>query len=205
MPLRAVPTAAVIALLALAPSPLAAQSDSTTGRLVGTVVDLDGRPLGGVEVTLLPAALRRTTSDSGRFTFRAVPAGWYVALLRRIGSRPVTFDVEVRPGGETRVRYAMPRLGRLLDTVVVTARETPRHLREFEWRRKTGGHACEYRVVLDGNALPAGTAVNFITPKDRAGTEVYDGPATTPLEYRPSGGAYGGGCCVILLWTRYGL
>jgi hypothetical protein len=62
---------------------------------------------------------------------------------------------------------------------------------------------CEFQVYLDGIALPPPVNLdNLPTPKDLAGIEVYSGPASTPLQYKTTGG--GGFCGVILVWTRGG-
>jgi hypothetical protein len=67
---------------------------------------------------------------------------------------------------------------------------------------------CYFQLFLDGVALPTPTnLMDLPTPRELAGIEVYSGPATIPLQYKPLGhkGVGGGGFCgVILIWTKDG-
>jgi hypothetical protein len=108
-----------------ADSTVAAPQPST--RLEGTLLDADGR---------LELGATAVTNDSGAFVFVGAAPGWYTLMARRVGFQLTTFDVEVRERATTRVRYRLPRIGQVLDTVRVTGRAVPRRLADFERRRR---------------------------------------------------------------------
>lgn len=61
---------------------------------------------------------------------------------------------------------------------------------------------CLFVVYIDGVRLPTGNGFNDIAqPKEISGIEIYSGPATIPVQYKPTSGSF---CGVILLWTRIG-
>ena len=72
-----------------------------------------------------------------------------------------------------------------------------------------GGRRCYPAVWMDGQMVHQGTAGplqqgpafldQLIHPDDIAGVEVYNSPASMPIQYNLHGG-----CGVIVIWTRYG-
>jgi hypothetical protein len=102
------------------------------GRLLGA----DGRPVASAQVILLELGATTVTNDSGAFAFVGAAPGWYTLMARRVGFQLTTFDVEVRERATTRVRYRLPRIGQVLDTVRVTGRAVPRRLADFDRRRR---------------------------------------------------------------------
>lgn len=115
-------------------SAVAAPHAST--RLEGTLLDAEGRPVASAQVILLELGATTVTNDLGAFAFVGAAPGWYTLMARRIGFQIATFDVEVRERATTRVRYRLPRIGQVLDTVRVTGRAVPRRLADFERRRR---------------------------------------------------------------------
>jgi hypothetical protein len=64
-----------------------------------------------------------------------------------------------------------------------------------------GAGACAMQVVLDGVIMPRFFPLNLLPPpRDIAGVEVYDGPATSPPQF----GGPDRRCGTILVWTRDG-
>jgi Carboxypeptidase regulatory-like domain/TonB-dependent Receptor Plug Domain len=58
---------------------------------------------------------------------------------------------------------------------------------------------CPLQVVIDDVLVPApANLANLVPPSDVRAIEVYSGPATIPLQYKPANS----GCGVILIWTK---
>src|SRR5262245_43541344 len=56
-----------------------------SGSVRGRVIDVDGRPIGSVMVTVEHAAIAATTSVSGRYMLPTVPRGPRVLEFHRLG------------------------------------------------------------------------------------------------------------------------
>lgn len=108
------------------------------GMIDGLVTDTSFVPLAGVEVTLLRTQVRVRTEQNGRFRVLRTPAGGYLLIVRRVGYRPLAELVEVLPNDTVRLTFALERMPRTLDTVVVTERSQSPRMREFDARRKLG-------------------------------------------------------------------
>ena len=71
-----------------------AHAQATQRRLTGHVADTDGgAPIPAATVLVNGTTIGTTTSDSGTFTFRSVPAGAVTFTVRRLGYRVVTATV----------------------------------------------------------------------------------------------------------------
>lgn len=71
--------------------------------------------------------------------------------------------------------------------------------------RTAGGIAaapCILRLVIDGQAFPAGTSLDMVPPHEVAGMEIYGGAATMPVEFAHY--QEDTWCGVIAIWTRGG-
>jgi hypothetical protein len=65
-----------------------------------------------------------------------------------------------------------------------------------------GTRTCAFQVWVDGVLLPPSVNLHDLpAPKALAGIEVYSGPATIPLSYKTTSGAF---CGTILVWTKDG-
>lgn len=94
---------ASLALSAFARPSLAQQSNlaSRESGVRGTVVDSARAPVAGAEVLLVKgdSAIRVTrTTENGRFDMDGVSGGSYVLVVRRLGFRARTYDVELEAG-----------------------------------------------------------------------------------------------------------
>jgi hypothetical protein len=103
--------------------PLAAQQ--RTGNIYGTVVDSDGNPLPGVEVTLtgsLTAPVTVLTNQEGNFRFLSLAPGQdYILNVRLQGFKSVTRgDIIVNVGVNTELDITL-EMGALEEEVTVTA------------------------------------------------------------------------------------
>jgi hypothetical protein len=108
------------------------------GSIEGKVLDRDGHPVDGAQVTLSPGMQRAISGDDGVFAFPGLKSGAYVLSARRIGFQPGTANVEVR---DTVVKI----------TISLTA--IPLQLDSIRIREKSSGLRYS-AVVLDQNDQP---------------------------------------------------
>ncbi len=116
-----VASVAVLATLALclAPGPAAA---GTTGKLTGTVVDVNQQPLAGANVTLPEARLGAVTDAEGRYVIFNVPAGTYVVKMALIGYAATTFNgVAITADQTTTLDVTLQESAVQMEEVVVSA------------------------------------------------------------------------------------
>ena len=139
MRLTALPTAAILLPLFAATAP----AQVITGIVTD---DATGRPLEGVEVTLLDTTQvvrgRAATRDDGRFALTTPAAGEWLLSLERLGYRPIHLErVEVSPGERVVVEVRMAVAAVPLDPVVVTSRTLYRSptIQAFYDRMQQGG------------------------------------------------------------------
>lgn len=123
---------AVVAVLAVifcwtflfSPTPAAAQSASSTGRLEGTVLDPSGAAIPGAEVTVRNQnkgiSTTVPTDESGRFVFLYLEPGAYEVSVSKAGfQKLVLTDVAVKVGTTVSLRQQLA-VGQLATTVTVS-------------------------------------------------------------------------------------
>ena len=179
-------TLAVALLLLAAPALLGAQvvresPDSTAARgtvtLAGTVTDPAGRPLLGAEASV-GERQRALTDTAGAFVLRGVPAGTVHLWVRRIGHRPVSFDVTAAAGTRVEVAVRMTPTALRLAEVIVEGKAYDQALWDagfYRRERMTRGR------FLDGDYMAnfGGAGVSTLlrdTPRvllERQGTEYF--------------------------------
>lgn len=64
----------------------------------------------------------------------------------------------------------------------------------------SSGGGCPLRLGLDGVVYDNGFDVNFVSPRDIYGIEIYQGPATIPVKYM-SASVDNGTCGLVMIWT----
>ncbi len=115
--------ALVILFALLLVAPLVAQE--RTGRIIGTVVDSDGNPIPGVNVTLLATAgapMQAISTAEGSFRFMALPPSTGYALKAELEGFKTRVETEiiVAIGQSTEIRLEM-EMGALEEEVTVVA------------------------------------------------------------------------------------
>jgi hypothetical protein len=92
----------LLAMLVLAPAPLAARQTPQTTDVTGAIIDArTGEPIAGA-VVRFPRANRYTlTSDDGTFILRNVPLGVHEVFIHRIGYQEHGYRFTVTPGRHT--------------------------------------------------------------------------------------------------------
>lgn len=125
--LRNVRHVAVLAFLAGAATPLAAQTGATVR---GTVTRSgDNQPLSGVLVSIKGTALSTTTNGSGRYLMQRLPAGPQVLVFRWLGYAPIERTVTL--SGEQTVDATLePQPVNLADLEVTAASREPERIVE---------------------------------------------------------------------------
>ena len=120
--LAATALASLLALSARA-LPLAAQA---TGTVTGRVTDDNGAAVSGAQIYLTRPAISAQTLGSGAYTLNRVPAGAQTLHVRMLGFRPDSASVTVTAGGTATQDFALRRDPLQLETMIVTATQTPR-------------------------------------------------------------------------------
>lgn len=93
--------------------------------LFGTVVDSSGTPLPNARVIVSEVARATTTSATGQFVFRGLPAGEYHLSVLLLGYAPGHLVVRLlREGEDVRVRAVLRQTPLRLSAVVVSATPT---------------------------------------------------------------------------------
>jgi TonB family protein len=119
-------TAAMLCLLLPLAALRAPAQSSGTGRLSGTVRDASGATVPKASVLAIHVDTGKrdmvTTSDTGEFTLRGIPAGNYQVQVRKPGFAQLDMgSVEVPSGGERKVELTL-NVGRLQERLDVTGK-----------------------------------------------------------------------------------
>jgi len=100
---------------------------AATGVIRGRVADGNNTGLEAVVVTVVGTSIGVTTSASGQFELRGVPAGTQRVIARRVGFEPTTREITVAAGQATTVDFKLAAASVALENVVVTgAASAPR-------------------------------------------------------------------------------
>src|SRR3954467_164695 len=120
----ALPLAASLCL-AVTSSPAAAQQ-TQGGSVAGRVTDERGAALSGADVMIEGTSRSAQTGGTGEYLIEHVPAGSQVVRVRMIGFRSQADTVSVVEGGRATADISLTRDPLQLQTMVVTATQTPR-------------------------------------------------------------------------------
>jgi TonB family protein len=103
----------LVGTLAL-PAALAAQ-----GTIIGTVLDSLGAAVSGTQISVEASGVRAVTDASGAFRLTRVQAGDAQLQIRRLGYRPESRTVRIKPGEEISISLTLAALPMRLPTVEV--------------------------------------------------------------------------------------
>ena len=118
---------ALAALLCLAGASLPAVAQQTQGGSVaGKVTDERGTAVSGADVMIEGTSRSAQTGGTGEYLIEDVPAGSQVVRVRMIGFRSQADTVSVVEGGRATADISLARDPLQLQTMVVTATQTPR-------------------------------------------------------------------------------
>jgi hypothetical protein len=140
------------------------------GVIDGLVTDTNLVVLDDATVSILGSAIRVTTGDNGRFRILGLRAGNYVLTVHHIGYVPVAVAMGVVETDTLRPAFALQRIARVLDTMVVTERSLTQRLTEFEGRRKLGlGHFITAEEIDKRNSVYVADIIRVVPSVGIAG------------------------------------
>jgi iron complex outermembrane receptor protein len=106
--------------------PVVAQDAPQTGTVTGRVMDERGAGISGAQVFLVRPAIGTQSGSDGRYSLRGVPAGTQTVGVRMLGFRPDSASVTVDAGETATQDFTLSRDPLQLQTLIVTATQTPR-------------------------------------------------------------------------------
>lgn len=141
---RPLATAGLAGLALLVPPGLEAQS-----AIAGVVLDdSTGAPVPAVEVVLQAVNLRQMTDSAGKFVLGNLPPGLHLALVRKIGYRPVQLRAILVADDTLNVTVKLQVAAVELAPIEVTASAIPPGMEAFEERRRRGeGQFLDWKVL----------------------------------------------------------
>jgi iron complex outermembrane recepter protein len=120
------PGLAMAVLLALPLASPAGAQQTQGGTVAGKVTDEAGAPVSGADVMIEGTRRATQTGGNGEYVIDEVPAGSQTVRVRMIGFRSNTASVSVTEGGRATADISLTRDPLQLQTMVVTATQTPR-------------------------------------------------------------------------------
>jgi outer membrane receptor protein involved in Fe transport len=115
-----------LAVISVSPAPAHGQDAAQTGTISGRVTDEDGAGVAGAQVFLVRPAIGTQTGSNGNYVLQRVPAGTQTVHVRMLGFRPDSASVDVAAGQTATHDFTLRRDPLQLQTMVVTATQTPR-------------------------------------------------------------------------------
>jgi outer membrane receptor protein involved in Fe transport len=118
--------ALALAVLFWIPASAAGAQQTQGGTVAGKVTDEGGAAVSGADVIVEGTRRSAQTGTTGEYVIEDVPAGSQTVRVRMIGYRSQTATVSVTEGGRASADIALTRDPLELQTLVVTATNTPR-------------------------------------------------------------------------------
>jgi hypothetical protein len=137
------------------------------GRINGRVVDVNGDPVGSVQVFLVGANLGGITRPNGAYLLLNVPPGTYVLRAQRVGLTAVEREITVEAGGTIEVNFQVNVSNPSPDSPII----------------QPGGEDRKPIIYIDGVRVSpppgGGEAVGELRSEDIERIEVIKGSAAT--------------------------
>lgn len=99
-----------------------AEVRARVARLVGTVVDTLGYPVGDAEVNVLGTDSKTESNRDGAFAMDGLPPGMQIIRVRKVGYKVQYFSIRVAGGQEWEGKIAIKKLPQVLGEVVVVGK-----------------------------------------------------------------------------------
>ena len=128
----------VFLTVVLGPQGLAARQAEGAATLRGRVVDDDGRPVAGADVTLARTRLATVTDGRGRFQLLEVPVGTQAIVVQHIGYRTRMDTLEIPDGVAMELELAVAVDAVPVQGIVVSVRSLLLENRGFYARQRQG-------------------------------------------------------------------
>lgn len=110
-----------------------------TTTLLGTVVDIEGKPIDNAHVSITGGPDATTTDSTGTFRLAGQPSGTRALVVRRLGYTPVELPVNLSPLRENSVAIQLEQYVPMLATVVIEGQRQAALERVGFTRRKATG------------------------------------------------------------------
>src|SRR4051812_19589157 len=142
----------------------------TTTRIIGTVRDSAGHPVGRAEASVQGDSAISVANDSGQFTLATTRPRNVLLHVRRLGYEPLDKEVDLGDSGSVSVRIVMAAVSQSMATFRVVAKRTG------VWgvvRTPWGAPIRDAQVEMLGGSVPVATtdsAGEFTLPTQRGGT-----------------------------------
>ncbi len=101
------------------------KSETTYGKVIGTVLDSDGEPLMGVNVFISGTTIGTPSDIEGKFDITNVPVGSYEIVASMVGYKSDKIEVAVSQNKSTEVLFKLKESFYETGSVVVTGTATP--------------------------------------------------------------------------------
>lgn len=129
----------LLLLLSVVSWPVRAQSVRGPAKVSGVVLmDSLEHPIAGAEVILHRVGVTVRSDSAGAFLARQLPTGRHRLTIRAVGYQSITVELDVPSIGLDGIELLMRPTHTELEKVDVRAKAVPRHLQDFEGRRKMG-------------------------------------------------------------------
>ena len=154
-----------------------------SGRLRGTVIGSNTRPISGARVSVWGTGVEAASDQDGRFALSALPTGTHMIEVRAVGFTPATQAVDIVQGSPGSTEIELANLAFALDTVRVTAQReriftNPRDA-AFERRLKhSTGHVIDEAMIEKRRPMVLTDLLRqvpgvLIVPGKRSGYDVF--------------------------------
>jgi len=115
-----------LVVVTVAPTTARGQDAAQTGTISGKVTDDNGGAVAGAQVYLVSPAIGTQAGSNGTYVLQRVPAGTQTVHVRMLGFRPDSASIEVAAGQTATHDFSLRHDPLQLETMVVTATQTPR-------------------------------------------------------------------------------
>lgn len=102
-------------------STVAAGHAQSRGVVAGTIMDVQGVPVAGAQISVRGAGTMAISDARGVFQLDHVPVGPSVVRVRRLGFRPESVDVQVPASPDVAMSVTLASIAAALSPVVIRA------------------------------------------------------------------------------------
>jgi len=140
-------------------APAAMAQDYTTGGVTGTVIDANGQPVSGADITLVSQdqgfSRSLTTSDTGTFRATLLPQGDYTVTVMATGFAEMSDTISVRVGGQSNYTFHT-RVASASDVIVVSGTA----VEQLQFAQTTTGLNLDIDELLE--TMPIGRNIQSV-------------------------------------------
>lgn len=128
----------------------------------GSAVTVDGAPVAGAEILVLPIRLSVVTDRLGNFTLAGIPPGASTITVRAVGYEPVHLEHDFGPADTLTRAFVLRRSAVTLDSVVVKAAPVELTGKMANFSRRRGMGFGRFYLQSDLTAREHSTLTDFL-------------------------------------------